>query len=95
MSLPSPSLNPENIHKLEDEILLVCRHCKTHQELVASAAHLWDWSAQTLKTSVEDLRSEIETHAQDEKFADAFSEEKDHLLKLPLILLEHYHHQNL
>jgi len=90
--LPNPILSTENIRRIEDEVLLLCRHCKTYDELVSAGSSVWDWTASSLKTTVDELRGEIETHSMDEKFPNKFQEEKDHLLKIPIILLEHYHH---
>lgn len=92
MSLPDTKLTTENIRKIEDEILLLCRHCKTLDELTSASETVWNWSAKVLNTSVDEFRGEVELHETDERFPDKFLEEKDHLLKIPLVLLEHLHH---
>ena len=94
MSLPNTVLNTDNIRKIEDEVLLLCRHCQTLEELTDAGQDVWHWAAQTLHLSIEDLRGEVEVHALDEKFPTPFLEEKDHLLKIPIVLLEHLHHPN-
>jgi len=89
--LPLPTLSPDNIRKIEEEVLLLCRHCKTSEEIVTAGKGIWEWSAQALAESLDELRSEVESHYMDEKFPDLFQEEKDHLLKIPVVLLEHLH----
>ncbi len=95
MSLPNLDLTTENIRKIEDEILLLARHCQTYDEIMSAGTTVWDWSAKVLKMEIDDLRGEVETHALDEKYPDKFQEEKDHLLKIPLVLLDHLHHPNI
>ena len=95
MSLPNTELNSENIRKIEDEILLICRHCKTLDELKSAGVSVWEWASAVLNTSPDEFRGEVELHSMDERFPDKFSEEKDHLLKIPIILLERLHNPNI
>jgi len=82
-------LTIDHIKQLEQQVIAICTHCKTLEDLTVTSAPLWDWTSRVLNTSIDKLRLEIESHETDEQFSDAYSEEKDHLLKLPLVLLKH------
>jgi len=84
-----PHLTIDHVKQLEAQVIHVCNHCKTLDELAHTSQPLWDWASQVLNISVDKLRGEIEAHETDEQFTDSYLEEKDHLLKLPLVLLEH------
>ncbi|OGC93128.1 hypothetical protein A3D85_00400 [Candidatus Amesbacteria bacterium RIFCSPHIGHO2_02_FULL_47_9] len=77
------------IRQVEEEIMTICNSCKTVEQLHSADLPVWTWACQVLKKPFDDLRREIESHETDEKFPDLYSEEKDHLLKLPIVLLEH------
>jgi len=77
------------ISELEDQIIEICNSCPALDSLVSSAQPLYDWACKILNKDMAHLRHEIETHETDEQFANQYLEEKDHLLKLPLILLSH------
>lgn len=76
------------IHDLEEKVIVVCNSSATLEELQASGKPLWDWACEVLEKPLDELRHEIETHETDENFPTEYLEEKDHLLKLPLVLLE-------
>jgi hypothetical protein len=77
------------IKHLESQVMLIYRHAKSLSELEQESASLWSWASKSLNRPVEEIRGEISAHHTDEQFSDQFKEEKDHLLKLPLYLLEH------
>jgi hypothetical protein len=81
-------LEPSVISDLENHIIDICNSCKTVEEITAAASPIWVWAGQILKKDLAELRTEIETHEADEQFPDQYLEEKDHLLKLPLLLLQ-------
>jgi hypothetical protein len=85
----SAHLDPSVISELENQIIAICNSCPTLDQLVSSAQPIYDWACETLHKSLPELRHEIATHETDEQFPNQYLEEKDHLLKLPLILLEH------
>ncbi len=76
------------VSELEDQIIDICNSCPALDDLISSSAPVWEWACRILKMSASELRHRIETHETDEQFPSAYLEEKDHLLKLPLILLE-------
>lgn len=80
------------IKHLESQVMLIYRHAKTLSELESESSSLWQWASKNLNKPVEEIRSEIAAHHSDEQYSDQFKEEKDHLLKLPLYLLEHLNH---
>ena len=86
-----PHLSLDHIKELEAEVISICNHCKSFPELETAAKPYWDWACHALSITPAKLRHEIETHTTDEHFKDEYSEEKDHLLKLPLVVLEHLH----
>ena len=77
------------VKHLEEQVMLIYRHAKTLEELESESASLWQWAAKVLDQPLNHVRQEIAAHHTDEVFPDQFHEEKDHLLKLPLYLLEH------
>ncbi|OGD09619.1 hypothetical protein A2397_00955 [Candidatus Amesbacteria bacterium RIFOXYB1_FULL_44_23] len=77
------------ISELENHIIEICNTCKTYPDISAAAAPVWDWASKIIPEPIAELRHEIESHEADEHFPDQYSEEKDHLLKIPLLLLEH------
>lgn len=85
---PNAQLSAKTIREVEDQLMRLCSEAKTIDDL--QIAHpLWEWAANSTGRTVAELRQEIESHETDEKFDTEFLEEKDHLLKLPLILLSH------
>lgn len=84
-----PHLNIDHVKELEAKVIAICTHCRTLDDLTAASTPLWDWVSEALDISPDKLRGEIEAHETDEQFATQYLEEKDHLLKLPLVLLEH------
>jgi hypothetical protein len=76
------------ISELENHIIDICNSCSTSDEIIAAATPVWEWAGKILNKNLEDLRFEIETHETDEQFPTQYLEEKDHLLKLPLLLLK-------
>jgi hypothetical protein len=76
------------ISELENAIIEICTTCKTLEEIKTQSASIWSWASKVLAKSNDELRFEIESHEQDESFPDPYLEEKDHLLKLPLLILE-------
>jgi len=90
--LPPPTLTTDTIRQIEDEILLVCRHCRTPEELEEAGIPIWDWACTVLQKPLDSLRVDIESHETDEQFPNKYLEEKDHLLKIPLLLLDKLHH---
>ena len=85
-------LNHAAVSHIENHIIELCRAYATYEDLCAASAPLWHWACQTLHKSPGELRHEIETHETDEHFPTPYLEEKDHLLKLPLLLLEKINH---
>jgi hypothetical protein len=85
----TPSLTLPAVKHLEEQVMLIYRHAKNLDELTTESASLWDWAAKSLDLPLEKIRSDVANHYTDEQFSDHFHEEKDHLLKLPLYLLEH------
>lgn len=88
---PPTELNLAAIRFLEEEIMDICNHCTTLEELQSAGQPVWDWACHYLHQTPHALRHDIETHEADEQFPTPFLEEKDHLLKIPLILLEKFH----
>lgn len=82
-------LEPSIISELENSVIEICNTCKNYLDISRESAPLWQWAGTLLKKTPEELRHEIETHEADEHFLDAYNEERDHLLKLPILLLEH------
>lgn len=76
------------VSELENFIIEVCSTCPNYDSIVSASRPVWDWASRVLKKSVLELRLEIESHEADEHFPNKYLEEKDHLLKLPLLLLE-------
>ena len=76
------------ISELENQIIEICNTAKNLDHIKVASAPVWNWACDILHCSVSELRREIESHEADEHFPNAYLEEKDHLLKLPLILLE-------
>jgi hypothetical protein len=91
---PHPHLTLDHVKQLEAQVIAICNHCTTLEELTSAGNPLWDWACQVLNTTPDKLRGEIESHETDEQFASKYLEEKDHLLKLPLVLLEHLNQQS-
>jgi hypothetical protein len=79
-------LDHQVISELENHIIDICNSCQTFEQINTASAPIWDWACSVLQTNIRELKSE--THESHEHFSDAYLEEKDHLLKLPLILLE-------
>ena len=86
---PHPHLTIDHVKQLEAQVIQVCNNCKTLDDLQSTSAPLWHWACEVLNTSLDHLRGEIAAHETDEQFDTIYLEEKDHLLKLPLVLLEH------
>ncbi len=87
--MTTPTLTLAAVKHLEEQVMLIYRHARNQTELESESASLWDWAARALDKPLDQVRREIAGHATDEEFPDAFHEERDHLLKLPLYLLEH------
>jgi len=85
-------LDASSVSELENSIIDICNTCKTYDEIKAASAPIWDWTSRVLQKPPDELRHEIETHETDEVFPDDYREEKDHLLKIPLLLLEKLNH---
>jgi hypothetical protein len=77
------------ISDLENLIIEICNTCPGLDQLVNTASPVYEWAGKILHKTLPELRHEIESHEADEHFPNQYMEEKDHLLKLPLILLEH------
>ena len=86
-SFPS-HLDHSVISDLENFIIEICNTCPNLESMTSASRPVWDWASLTLGRSESELRREIESHEADEHFPNPYLEEKDHLLKLPLILLE-------
>ena len=82
-------LTVASIHHVEDLVIAICNASTTPHQLLLSAHPIWEWACHKLDKSLPELRRDIEAHEARETFATPFLAEKDHLLKLPLILLEH------
>jgi hypothetical protein len=76
------------ISELENYIINICNSCPTLENITAGSAPVWDWASRILQKNPAELHHEIETHEAGEHFNNPYLEEKDDLLKLPLILLE-------
>ena len=76
------------ISELENHIIEICNTCKTYETISAAAAPVWNWASMIIPEPIAQLRHEIETHEASEYFPEQYSIEKDHLLKIPLLLLE-------
>ncbi len=76
------------ISELENSIISICNENKELESFSSASAPLWNWASQILSKSPQELRHLIEVHESDEHFANKYQEEKDHLLKLPLLILE-------
>ncbi len=81
------------IYDLENHIIDICNSCTTAEEIIAAGTPLWDWASGMLQKDPQTLRFEIETHETDEQFPTVYLEEKDHLLKLPLLFLKMINNQ--
>lgn len=88
---PPDELNQSAVKLVEDEIMLICNTCTDLNALLVSSQPIWDWACQILGKAPSELRLEIENHEIGETFPSKFLSEKDHLLKLPIVLLEHIH----
>ncbi|MBI2008687.1 hypothetical protein HYS82_03475 [Candidatus Amesbacteria bacterium] len=91
MFTPPDNLDQQAVKQVEDEVMHICNTCTDPDSLLVSAQPIWDWACQTLGKSPGELRHEIENHEIGETFPTKFLSEKDHLLKLPIVLLEHLH----
>jgi hypothetical protein len=76
------------ISELENHIIDICNSCTNYEDIITASVPIWDWACVILKKEPQELRFEIETHETDEQFHNPYLEEKDHLLKLPLLLLK-------
>ena len=76
------------IGDLENHIIDICNSCTTYEDIITAGTPVWDWACVILKKEPQELRFEIETHETSEQFPTPYLEEKDHLLKLPLLLLK-------
>lgn len=84
-------LTLDHIKEVETQVLSICNEEKTLPDIIEASNHLWNWVSQITELSIDKLRAEIETHETDEHFPNPFAEERDHLLKLPIVLLEILH----
>lgn len=87
-------LTLDHIKQIEHQVIAICSHCTNLEDLNSAATPLWDWACQVLGKDLSKLRAQIESHETDEQFPTLFAEERDHLLKLPLVLLEELHKNN-
>ena len=85
-------LNLSAVKLVEEEIMLICNTCTTPDALLVSSQPVWDWACRVLGKPLSEIRHLIENHEIGEIFPSKFLSEKDHLLKLPIVLLEHIHH---
>lgn len=76
------------VSDLENHIIDICRTAGDYESIRTASAPVWDWAVKILHKNEAELRHLIESHEADEHFPNQFLEEKDHLLKLPLVLLE-------
>lgn len=76
------------VSDLENYIIEICNTCPNLESISVSSKSIWTWATEVLHKPEAELRHEIETHELDEHFPSPYLEEKDHLLKLPLLLLE-------
>jgi hypothetical protein len=76
------------VSELENHIIDICNSCTTIEDIITAGTPVWDWACMVLKKDSRELRLEIENHETDEQFSTQYLEEKDHLLKLPLLLLK-------
>ena len=91
MFQPPDELSPAAVKQIEEEIMLICNTCTDSNSLLLSAQPIWEWSSQVLGKPLSEIRHLIENHEIGETFPSSFLSEKDHLLKLPIVLLEHIH----
>jgi hypothetical protein len=77
------------LSELENHIIEICNTCKNVDQIIDASAPIWTWASEIIPEPIAELRHEIETHEASEHFPDRYSIEKDHLLKIPLLLLEH------
>ncbi|TSC84201.1 MAG: hypothetical protein G01um101416_1117 [Microgenomates group bacterium Gr01-1014_16] len=91
MFIPPEDLDQQAVKHVEEEIMLICNTCTDPYSLLLSAQPIWDWSCQVLGKPLSEIRHLIENHEIGETFPTKFLSEKDHLLKLPIVLLEHIH----
>jgi hypothetical protein len=82
------------ISELENHIIDICNSCTSLEDLLSATSPVWEWAGRILNKPLDELRSEIESHETDEQFPDQYLEEKDHLLKLPLLLLQEVNSKN-
>jgi hypothetical protein len=82
-------LDHQVVSDLESFIIEICNTCPNLEAITSASNPIWNWAGQLLHKTEGELRVEIESHEADEHFPNPYLEEKDHLLKLPLILLEH------
>jgi hypothetical protein len=87
-------LTLDHIKEVESQVLSICKQHQTLDDIKQASSHLWEWVSTLTGLTVEEIRSQIETHETDEQFPTAVAEERDHLLKLPLVLLEIIHKKN-
>lgn len=76
------------VSELENTIIEICNTCPNLESITSTSQPIWNWATQILQKTEAELRREIESHETDEHFPNQYLEEKDHLLKLPLLLLE-------
>jgi hypothetical protein len=81
-------LDHQVVSELENHIIDICNSCSSYEQITSASIPLWQWASQILGRDPKELRTEIETHYSDEQLSSPYLEEKDHLLKLPLVLLE-------
>ena len=91
MFSPPDQLDLPAVRQVEEEIMHICNTCTDSTQLLLSAQPVWDWACQALGKPQSEIRHLIENHEIGESFPSKFLSEKDHLLKLPIVLLEHIH----
>lgn len=92
MFQPPDELDLAAVRLVEGEIMHICNTCTDSDSLLLSAQPIWEWASQVLNKPLSEIRHLIENHELGEVFPSKFLSEKDHLLKLPIVLLEHIHH---
>lgn len=91
MFQPLDELNLPAVKQVEEEIMHICNTCTDPDSLLLSAQPIWEWASQVLGKPLSEIRHLVENHEIGETFPSKFLSEKDHLLKLPIVLLEHIH----
>jgi len=76
------------VSELENHVIEILNTCPNIDSLVSTAQPLYAWAGNILQKHPDELRHDLFTHETHEHYPNLYLQEKDHLLKLPLILLE-------